>query len=34
MLEDKLDAHLDYFKHDHRKDNNTRNGVQIKMSYG
>lgn len=28
MLEDKLDAHLDYFKQDHRKDNNTRNGVQ------
>lgn len=37
MLEGELDAHLDYSKHDPRKDSNSRNGYstkQIKTSYG
>ena len=37
MLEGELDAHLDYTKHERRKENNTRNGYtpkKIKTSYG
>ncbi len=37
MLEGELDAHLDYSKHESRKDTNSRNGYsskQIKTSYG
>jgi putative transposase len=37
MLEGELDAHLDYEKHELRKDENTRNGYstkRIKTSYG
>ncbi len=37
MLEGELDAHLDYKKHDSRKETNTRNGYPsktIKTSYG
>lgn len=37
MLEGELDAHLDYEKHNPRKEENTRNGYstkRIKTSYG
>ncbi len=37
LLEGELDAHLDYSKHDLRKDENTLNGYstkKIKTSYG
>ncbi len=37
MLEGELDAHLDYDKHSHRKEDNSRNGYStktIKTSYG
>ena len=37
MLEGELDAHLDYNKHELRKEENTRNGYstkKIKTSYG
>jgi len=37
MLEAELDAHLDYDKHSHRKEENSRNGYStktIKTSYG
>lgn len=37
MLEGELDAHLDYNKHDRRKEENARNGYsskKIKTSYG
>lgn len=30
MLEGELDAHLNYYKNDHRKDINTRNGNSSK----
>lgn len=36
MFEGELDAHLDYYKHDRRKEENTRNGYsskKIKTSY-